>query len=745
MGFWHKRTKLENCLIASTFLFLLLSIGLLIGLIVVKNQTEDSEASIDSEDSEDSDSFCETKECLIAAAELQKSMNLSADPCEDFYEYACGGWMKNNIIAPDRSRWSQFDVTRKTLADKVRVILEGEYNSSSTSIIGKTLNLYKKCMNLAKREIDGFDELKSRLNQIGWPMINNGQLGRIQDWTEVYAMLNKLFGFNFILSNYVYLDAKNTSIYSLYVDSPTFGVGRAQLIKPEDEQNKKIIEAYKQFIRSSVYLLGDNISPHLEDDINKMVQFEMELAKISADNVVRRNKTLLYGTKITIKEFEENYENIPLSNIEREVFINVLDGVVNESSGLIVYDRDYFENVGEILGRYNNDENRTIIFNYLSWRLVKSLGKYTNKAFRDIEFQYDKVVSGIEEPKPLWEDCVDTVNNRLLFAVGKLYIDENFSEEGKIDLNDNIDLLEEAFKQLLNGNEWMKEETKKEALNKLQKMLRAIAYPDFITTDKLETYYEELNLSDDMTYYHSIQLLSEWSNVKSLRRLANNVTLNRTELDWTTGPAVVNAFFSPNINRITFPAGILQSPFYTYGLPASLNLGAIGVVIGHEITHAFDDSGSQYDEVGNLHNWWDEETKAEFNKKVQCFIEQYSNYTDPLAGKPINGSTTIGENIADNGGLRQAYRALQNYKGSKQLLPASMKTFTSEQLFFLSFANVWCTNIRREALINQIETDPHSPGKYRVWGSVSNSEGFAKAFNCKEGSNMSRDSKCILW
>jgi predicted metalloendopeptidase len=143
------------------------------------------------------------------------------------------------------------------------------------------------------------------------------------------------------------------------VDSPTFGVGRAQLIKPEDEQNKKIIEAYKQFIRSSVYLLGDNISPHLEDDINKMVQFEMELAKISADNVVRRNKTLLYGTKITIKEFEENYENIPLSNIEREVFINVLDGVVNESSGLIVYDRDYFENVGEILGRYNNDENRT--------------------------------------------------------------------------------------------------------------------------------------------------------------------------------------------------------------------------------------------------------------------------------------------------------------------------------------------------------------------------------------------------
>ncbi|CAG2167424.1 unnamed protein product, partial [Oppiella nova] len=737
MGFWKGKSGLEKKLIVSVIVFVLISIGLLVATIVL---------AVKYNQSDDEPDVCESAQCLIAASNLQSSLNLSADPCEDFYEYACGGWIRDNIISPDRSRWSQFDVTRKRLVDNLRVLLDAEYGDIYPTIISDATKYYKQCTDLDKRDLD---ELKALVND--WPLIdNNPAIPNFLWWQEV-ARLNREHGFSFILSNYVYLDAKNTAIYSIYyiielngqVDAPSLGVGRAQLVNPDTDKNKPIIQAYKVFIKKSAQLLGTINEATIDADINNIVDFEAEMAKFTAEASARRNRTELYGDKIDLQTFVTTY-SIPLLQIEQDVFAGyeTIDG----STGLIVYDRDYFRQLADLLTRTNARDVK-IIQNYLRWRTVRSLGTHTSKAFRDIEFEFNKAVTGVEEPKALWEECVDLVNNRLPFAVGRVYVDNNFPEEAKQDMDVLIDELNKAFTELLDDNKWMEKETKDKAREKLKEMLRAIAYPDFIKIDsELTDYYSGLTLNFDNSFLTTIKDNNLWSTKKSLTMLKKD-NKDRSTLEWSTGPAIVNAFFSPNINRITFPAGILQSPFYTYKLPMALNLGGIGMVIGHEITHSFDDSGAQYDKLGNLYNWWDEVTQQKFNERVQCFIDQYSSYNDSNVGMNINGKTTIGENIADNGGLRQAFKALENYSGSKQLLPGSMKNFTSEQLFFLSFANVWCTNIRDEALRDQIETDPHSPGKYRVWGSVSNSESFAKAFNCKPKTNMNPESKdkCILW
>ncbi|CAG2104715.1 unnamed protein product [Medioppia subpectinata] len=701
MGFWKKKSGLEKKLIVATVVVTLVAIGLLIAVIVVAVKKPDEP------------DVCDTPECLIAASNLQISLNLTADPCHDFYEYACGGWMANNVISPDRSRWSQFDVTRKTLLDKLRGLLEATYEGNKyPQIVTQATQLYSQCLNSKKRDT-GFQELKELVKE--WPMINTNTENPNFLWHKSVAKLNREHGFSFILSNYVYLDAKKTSIYSIYVDAPSFGVGRAQLVKPEEPDNVKILDAYKAFIKASVQLLADSpdrVSPTIDADINAIVKFESDLAKLTAEAADRRNRTELYGDKTDIESFVSKY-NIPLLDIETQVFENYkpIDG----KTGLIVYDKKYFERLANLLTTTINT-NKRILANYISWRTVRSLGTHTSKAFRDIEFAFNKVVTGVEEPKALWEECVDLVNNRLPFAVGRVYVDNNFSEEAKQDMNSLIDLLNKAFEQLLDDNEWMQKETKDKAREKLKDMLRAIAYPEFIKSDnELTDYYNGLTINPEKSFLDSINVNNLWATRKSLDKLdkPNN---DRSLLEWSTGPAIVNAFFSPNINRITFPAGILQSPFYTYGLPMALNMGGIGMVIGHEITHSFDDSGAQYDKEGNLENWWDEETQNKFTEKVKCFINQYSGYHIESINKNVNGKTTIGENIADNGGLRQAFR-------------------------------VWCTNIRDPALINQIEIDPHSPGKYRVWGSVSNSDSFAKAFNCKPKTTMNPDStsKCILW
>ncbi|XP_054153323.1 neprilysin-1-like [Oppia nitens] len=728
MSCWGKKSGLEKKLIIAIVIFVFISIGLLIGLIfaaIKKNNYENND-------------ICETAECLKAASQIQSSLNLSVNPCDDFYEYACGGWMRTNIIPPDRSMWSQFDILNKNVHDKLRVLFESNIDSTYPPIIKQTVNLYKQCMDKDKRN-SSIHELRDIVNQ--WPMID--KTVRLTDhWSQIYAKLNREHGFHFILFNSIDSDSKNTKINSIYVDSPTFGVGREQLVKSDDPNNKKILNAYKIFIKGSVLLLSKemtNISDTIDNDIEDIVLFEQKLAKISAAPVDRIDRQALYGNKTNIKSFLRNYKNIPLLDIEKIVFKGYV--MIDETTELIVYDRNYFSQLGDIL----NNEKQETIGNYLWWRTVQSLGGYTSQEFRDLEFQFTKHMTGQQESMQLWEVCVDNVSKKLMYSVGRLYADNYFPEKAKQDINLLIDALNEAFNESFDSNDWMEIMTKNKAKDKLKEMLRYIAYPDFIKdNNKLSDYYKELIIDVKKSYLQSIINYDFWSTKKMWIKLSEN-NKNRSEIEWSMSPTEINAYYSPDINRITFLAGILQSPFYTYELPFSLNIGAIGSVIGHEITHAFDYNGAQYDKFGNLYNWWDTTTKQRFNERVKCFIHQYSNYYSPEVQMHINGRTTNGENIADNGGIRQAFKALEKHTGPNQRLPATMKSFTPKQLFFLSFANIWCTNIRNEALINQIEYNEHSPNKYRVLGSVSNSREFAEAFNCKTGQQMNPKNKCILW
>ncbi|CAG2164055.1 unnamed protein product, partial [Oppiella nova] len=762
MGFWKRKSGLVKKLIVSVVVFVLISIGLLVATIVL---------TIKYIQTDDEPDVCESAECLIAASNLQSSLNLSADPCEDFYEYSCGGWIRDNIIPPDRGMLARSDVTRKRLKNNLRVLLDAEYDDKYPTIISDATKYYKQCMDLDKcaerKREKGLRELKDLVND--WPMINNSQeIPNFLWWKEV-ARLIRGHKFNFILSNYVAFDSKNTSIYSIHVDAPSLGVGRIQLVKPDDQNNKRILEAYKVLIEESAQLLdggAGKLSANIKADIQHVVDFESDLAKIMAEPSARRNRTELYGHKIDLQTFVNTY-NIPLLDIERQVFTNY--ATIDGNTGLIVYDRDYFRQLADLLNRTHTKDVK-IIQNYLKWRTVRSLGTHTSKAFRDIEFAFNKVLTGVEEPPALWEVCVNLVNNRLPFAVGRLYVDKHFPEEAKRDMDVLIDALNKAFTELLDENEWMEKETKDKVREKLATMLRFIGYPDFIKKNsELTDYYSELVLNFNKSFLETIKDNNLWTSKKWLTML-NKSNQDRSTIEWFRSPAIVDAFFSPhNIIRNDNIPGWSTSVSILYVQTTNVSMG---------IKFRWNRNGAQYDRFGNLYNWRDGVTQQRFNERIKCFINQYNGYNDSNAGMningkttigeniadngglrqafKINGKTTIGENIADNGGLRQAFKALENYSVRKQSLPGSMKSFTSEQLFFLSFANVrlnWihntggCVNIRDKALKRQIETDPHSPNKYRIWGTVSNSESFAKAFNCKPKTNMNPEpkDKCILW
>lgn len=324
------------------------------------------------------------------------------------------------------------------------------------------------------------------------------------------------------------------------------------------------------------------------------------------------------------------------------------------------------------------------------------------------------------------------------------YIKENFNELAKQEADEMVTNLRKAFKQLVNESEWMDAETQVKAAEKADKMLQLLGYPEWVKDKEgIDKYYagvREPTLETHTANVLGVKTLISGKDLETLRETPDREY-------WFMNPATVNAWYSPNHNTITFPAGILAPPFFRQGNPRYLNYGAIGVVIGHEITHGFDDQGRQYDGNGNAQQWWSDETIDKFTVQAQCFIDMYDSYLVPEINKTLNGVLTQGENVADNGGLRESFRAYKNSVaelGPEAKLPG-LTQFTPEQLFFVGYAQVWCQSMTDNALLNQVLTNPHSPAKYRVLGPLSNSEDFVNTFQCKAGTPMNRDKKCLLW
>ncbi|KAF6345100.1 membrane metalloendopeptidase like 1 [Rhinolophus ferrumequinum] len=666
------------------------------------------------------DEICTTPGCVIAAARILQNMDLSQEPCDDFYQYACGGWLWRHVIPETNSRYSVFDILR----DKLEVILKGVLENSASKdrpAVQKAKMLYRSCMNEGVIEKRDSQPLLRILEEVGgWPVAMdawNDTVGPSWALEEQLAVMNTQFNRRVLIDLFIWNDDQNSSRHIIYIDQPTLGMPSREYYFNKGS-NQKVRDAYLQLMVSVATMLRAdmNLSENsylVWEDMAQVLNLEMQLANATVPQEERHDVTTLYH-RMEVAELQNKFH---LKGFNWTLFIqSVLSSVKIEllpDEEVVVYGIPYLQNLEEIIDIYSA---RTMQ-NYLVWRLVLDRISSLSQRFKDARANYRKALYGTTVEEVRWRECVSYVNSNMESAVGSLYVKEAFPRESKNVVRELIDKVRAVFVETLDELSWMDMASKKKA-------------------------QEKLNFSEDLYFENGLQNLKAGAQ-RSLKKLREKVDQNL----WIIGAAVVNAFYSPNRNQIVFPAGILQPPFFSKEQPQALNFGGIGMVIGHEITHGFDDNGRNFDKDGNMLDWWSNFSAQHFRKQSECMVYQYANYSWDLAeGQNVNGFSTLGENIADNGGVRQAYKAYRKWVadgGKNQQLPGLKMTY--DQLFFINYAQVWCGSYRPEFAVQSIKTDVHSPLKYRVLGSLQNLAAFAKAFHCARGTPMHPQVRCRVW
>lgn len=689
--------------------------------------------------------ICDTPACIRRAKLINESINKSADPCTDFYSYACGGWMATHKIPESKPSTGGFYLAADQLKETLRDILGNmTLVEDNQNVTDKAALVYNACVAVPHLD-DRQDVVLSIMNTSGladWPKTRQQACvtGNTPNATTVLAQLR----ISTVLQADVSRDSKNLSRYVILLDQLSFQwVGRNQLINQTAKSSKPIIAAYKNLINVSMrFMKPDLRDDELEKLSNDLLAFEGKLANLTARPEKRRDFIKIYR-RTTIGELERNFSHIPIRALLQREFslanITLTDDETIETIAL-----DYYRKLNEFLRCADPDT----LYNYAGLRRMLGWASVGSKEYRNASFEFQKVKYGLRKQKPRWEVCVQSVNDNMPDSAGYLYVQQKFSEEAKQEVQDMASRIMAAFNESLQQIKWMDEKTKGQAEAKLKKMGRKIAYPDWLfNTTYLEGLYKyvpKLSLGDPYGKMMYAVSLNKWiQEMKKLRQPYDR------DAEWLEGAAVLNAFYNPSANEMVFPAGILQGIFYEHGIPRSMNFGAIGMVVGHEMTHGFDDTGSQFDADGALEQWWSNKTREEFMNRTKCFQYQYGNITDKETNMTLNGKNTVGENIADNGGLRLSFEAYKNLLeteyGNVDTRLKGMENVTGKQLFFLSTGMTWCSLTRPEYLMVSIQYDSHSPGRYRVNVPMSNMKAFSDTFNCPANSTMNRTHQCMLW
>ena len=632
-------------------------------------------------------------------------MDTDVRPQDDFYNFVNGNWMKTAEIPSDRARWGSFDELRENTDMVTLNILKGLLgkNHVKGSDEQKIDDLYESYIDFDARNKAGLAPLKTYLNKID----NIKNLKDLQTYlTEVTPIgLNSLYGF------YVHSHMKNSQQNAVYLTSARLGLGKAYYQKV-DEANTNTLAQYSDFI-NKMYAYTNDRTRDLKGP--RIVQFEKDIASYLLTIEEQRDSRKRFNP-YAVKDLNNLSKNIDLVKFFSDL------GVKTDS--VIIGELDYFKNLDKII----NQDNLPTIKQYLKFHLVDEMSSYLTKELDELSFDfYGRQLRGQQEQRDLEKRGLEFINGSVGELLGKLYVKDNFPPQAKESAEEMIDYLFKSFRVHINDLEWMSADTKVKALEKLNKFSVKIGYPD-----KWRDYsdLEIISHKEDAALFRNVMNIREWRYNYMFDKIGKEV--DRSE--WAMSPQTVNAYFRPSNNEIVFPAAILQYPFYDYRADAAVNFGGIGAVIGHEISHGFDDSGALYDGDGNLIDWWTERDFELFNEAGKALAEQYSAY-EPVSGNFVNGEFTLGENIGDLGGVSVAYDALLMYLKDKGN-PGKIDGFTQEQRFFISWATIWRTKSTEEALINQIKTDPHSPGYYRAFGPIINVDGFHEAFDVKEGDKM---------
>ncbi|CAD5210385.1 unnamed protein product [Bursaphelenchus okinawaensis] len=682
------------------------------------------------------------------AADLFKnSINTTVDPCDDFFEYACGTWITSNEIPKDLTSYGHFSELREKVNKEMKELYESPEVSSSAAI-NKLKQFYQACMDTDHLNQQKSQKLIAEVKNFGyWPILWPEEWNK-DDFDITKTLIN--FGLSraldVFIDVYVSHDQRNVTRRILHFDQGGLGLGSsARDYYLNETKYAKQLKAYEKYINGKIALIAEDAgvnrsSEAIAADVKEVISFEKEFAQILVSEDDRRNYTKMYNLK-KLADLKELLPIIDWSKYFDALMPDDMKDYLETNPDVIVNELEFFTRLTALIKKTDNK----VIANYMFWRFTSGWSLQLDERFEDVTQSFMKEFVGKQTRSPRWKDCESAVNSRLTYASGAMYVRKYFKNEDRNAAQEMVKDLREAFRTMLEENTWMKAETKQYALKKAEEMQALIGYPDFVFNDtELDEYYGLLNTTKDEDYADLIKEYSIWAQHKAFRRLKEVV--DRTEFG--TSSAVVNAFYSSVKNGITFPAAILQAPFFDRTFPKAVNYGGIGSVIGHEITHGFDDTGSQFDAKGNLHNWWDAETENHFKNLTKCIVDQYGSYEVEGTGLKINGILTQGENIADNGGIRQAYRAYINYirkLGHEEKRLPGFEDYTNNQMFFIGYAQSWCGHAKPEATVRQLIIDPHSPMRFRVNGVVANQPEFANAFRCKAGAPMNPEKRCQVW
>lgn len=686
--------------------------------------------------------MCLSEACIGTSHNLFQTMNRSMDPCEDFSNFVCGRFVENTIIPEDKSSWTLFSILREELSEKARLLLEKEKSEDDWAIFEDMRTYYRSCLNEDEHDKAGYEKVTSYLEKLGgWPMLEGKDWnGQDFKWYEkVYQLNQDGYLMEMFFNIYVGLDSKNSSWRAIHLDQTYLGFSREYLIKGVDDE---YVRAYLKYNTKIAELVGVDTKA-AEEELKDVLLFEIELAEISAPKEERRDSNKLYNPYI-LSEFEALPGHPPSWTEFLDTIIYTHN--ITDQERIIVENPDFFKKFSDVMTKASP---RTLA-NYIGMRFVKSVIGLTTTAARDAGQEFNKVVSGAKELPPRWRTCVTTTGFNsgsdvsFLYPAGSLYAKYYFPKEAKAVVEEMITNIRASFSEILDELEWMDDATRARAHLKLEGMNQMIGYPEeILDEEKVIAFYEGVVIKENQ-YFDNYMSLRKKSRDREFGDLRNKVD----KLAWHENAlvAMVNAFYSSQKNSIIFPAGILRGSFFNHEAPAYVNYGAIGMIIGHEITHGFDDRGRQFNQDGDLADWWEPDTNKDFEEKAQCIIEQANNFESTQVGVKLNGINTQGENIADNGGLAEAYRAFEKHleqNGMVPMLPGL--AFNPRQLFWISFARGWCGKFRDEQMKNQILLDSHAPTEFRINGVAQNNKEFSRDFNCPIGSPMNPEKKCKVW
>lgn len=655
--------------------------------------------------------------CLMAAScntgkqqtELTADIQLAnldtmALPGTDFYQYACGGWVKNNPIPAEYSQYGSFTILAENNRKQIQGLIEGLASAphEAGSVAQKIGDLYKIVMDSVKLNQDGAAPIKAELDR----------LGSLKDTKQVYELLGELQRKGIVAYNILYVgaDEMNSSMNAAQTYQAGLSMGEREYYLENDAATVRIREAFRAHVQK-MFLLAGFDEAVAKQGMETVMEVETRLAKAYRSRTELRDPHANYN-KMSMEELKKNYPTF-----DWDAYLSAL-GLKNVKE-IIIGQPASLKAAADILNTLPVARQGL----YLQWKLIDAAASRLNDALAEQNFDfYERTMSGTQEMQPRWKRAVSTVSAALGEAVGQMYVEKYFPAAAKERMVALVKNLQESLGERIKNLQWMSDSTKVKALEKLATFHVKIGYPD-----KWKD-YSTLEIKND-SYWANMERASEWEHAEMIAKMGKPVDRD----EWGMTPQTVNAYYNPTTNEICFPAGILQYPFFDMNADDAFNYGAIGVVIGHEMTHGFDDQGRQYDKDGNLKDWWTAEDSKRFDERTRTMVNFFDSI-EVAPGVHANGRMTLGENIADHGGLQVSYQA---FKKATATAPLAVKDgFTPEQRFFLAYSGVWANNIRPEEVLNRTKSDVHSLGKWRVNGALPHIGAWYEAFNVTEKDPM---------